>query len=351
MGQFVVLYSEKLREYDLGHVLREDRYDNFMDLFQRTLGHHPDFAVVEPAYATNSDLRLIHSQAYIERVERYKSKDPFDTPLSPGFVRAAKLLAGAGKYAGELVWSGEYNKAFVVGGGVQHASRDQEKGFGVFSDVGICAQNLMANYGVKKIMVLDTDAHAGDGIYKIFAEDPRVFYMSVHQDPSTLYPGKGFMDEIGVGSGEGFSVNVPLPPDTGPEAYEYTLTELFTPLAEEFRPEIILMVDGSDPHFTDQITQMGLTLEGIRMVGQIASDTAQRLCAGRLVDFIGSGYSSNQTIVSLGWLASMAGVTGIEVALEEPVPIPHGPGNRMQEAKAIVRSLQSKLAAYWPCFR
>jgi len=351
VSKFAVLYSERLKDYDLGHVLTRDRYENFLNLFHKTLGRHSGFTIVVPPSATHSDLRLIHTEEYIQRIEKCESKDPLDTPLSPSFVRGAKLLAGAGKCAGELVCSGEYNKAFVVGGGVQHASRDQEKGFGVFSDVGICAQNLMASYGVKKIMILDTDAHAGDGIYKIFAEDPRVFYMSLHQDPSTLYPGKGFMDEIGVGSGEGFSVNVPLPPDTGPEAYEYILTELFIPLAEELRPEIILMVDGSDPHFTDQITQMGLTLEGIRMVGEIASDTAHRICAGKLVDFIGSGYSPNQEIVSLGWLASMAGVTGIEVALEEPVPIPPRLGNRMHEAKAIVRSLQSKLSSYWSCFR
>ena len=352
MGEFAVLYSEKLREYDLGHVLKKDRYENFMRLFQKNLGYHSDFTIVSPPYATDSDLRLVHTQEYIQRVDRCESRDPLDTPLSPAFVRAARLLAGAGKYAGELVHSGKYNKAFVIGGGVQHASRDHEKGFGVFSDVGICAQNLMKTFGVRKIMILDADAHAGDGIYEIFAEDPRVLYLSIHQDPSTLYPGKGFMHEVGNGLGEGYSVNVPLPPRAGYRAYEHALNKLFIPLAEKFEPEIILMVDGSDPHFTDRITQMGLTLEAIKMVATVVSKTADKICAGRLVDFVGSGYSSNQEIVSLGWLASIAGVTGIEVPLEEPSPIPPDlkPDSGLEEAKEIVRCVQSKLCPYWTCF-
>ncbi|NVM22045.1 MAG: hypothetical protein HWN68_09735 [Desulfobacterales bacterium] len=351
MCKFAILYSEKLKEYDLGHVLTQDRYQNFIELFQERLGHYSDFRIVTPPYATDSDLKLIHTEDYIRRVERCESRDPFDTPLSPGLVRAAKLLAGAGKYAGEIVHSGEYAKAFVIGGGVQHASRNREKGFGVFSDVGICAQNLVQNFGVTKILIIDTDAHAGDGIYEIFSEDPRVLYLSMHQDPSTLYPGKGFVDEIGNGLGKGYSVNVPLPPHAGDTVYEYALNQVFIPLAEEFEPEIILMVDGSDPHFTDRITQMGLTLKGIKMVATLVSETADRICAGKLVDFVGSGYSSSPQIVSLGWLASIAGVTGTEVAIEEPQPIPPDlkPDRGLKEARETVRSIKNRLSAYWTC--
>jgi acetoin utilization protein AcuC len=226
------------------------------------------------------------------------------------------------------------------------------KGFGVFSDVGICAQNLVQNFGVTKVLIIDTDAHAGDGVYEIFSEDPRVLYLSMHQDPSTLYPGKGFVDEIGNGLGKGYSVNVPLPPHAGDTVYEYALNQVFVPLAEEFEPEIILMVDGSDPHFTDRITQMGLTLKGIKMVATLVSEAADRICAGKLIDFVGSGYSSNLQIVTLGWLASIAGVTGTEVAIEEPHPIPPDlkPDRGLKEARETVRSIKNRLSAYWTCF-
>jgi acetoin utilization protein AcuC len=346
--KFAVLYRETLKEYDLGHVLRDDRYENFIDLFKRTLGSHPEFRIVVPPYAAHSDLRLVHTEAYIERIEKCESKDPLDTPLSPAFVRATKLLAGAG----ELVCSGKCSKAFVVGGGVQHARRDREKGFGVFSDVGICAQNLMNNFGVKRVLILDTDAHFGDGIYDIFADDPSVLYISIHQDPSTLYPGKGFIDEMGEGLGKGYSVCVPLPPRSGYQVYKYVLDQLIIPLTQEFKPELILLVDGSDPHFTDQITHMGLTLEGIKMVGSTVSDMADKICGGKLVDFVGSGYSANLDVVSLGWLASIAGVTGFDVSLEEPIPMSPDlkPETGLGEAEAVVRALQSKLEPYWTCF-
>jgi acetoin utilization protein AcuC len=352
MSKYAVIYDPKLKEYDLGHVLKQDRYQVFIDLFKQNFGRHPDFEIIAPSYATQNDLKLIHTEAYIRRIERCESKDPFDTPLSPGFVRGTKLLAGAGKLAGELVQSGKYEKAFVVGGGVQHATRNHEKGFGVFSDVGICAENLMRKFGLNRILIIDTDAHAGDGIYEIFSNDPRVFFISIHQNPRTLYPGKGFVNEIGEGPGKGFSANIPMPPESGDHTYEYVLNEIVNPIAEEFRPEIILMVDGSDPHFSDRITRMGLTLNGIRSIGSIIGQLAANLCEGKVVDFIGSGYSDSLETVSLGWLASIAGVTGIQTELAELRSVPQAinPNNGLKEAAKIVKQVKNTIAHYWQCF-
>lgn len=235
---------------------------------------------------------------------------------------------------------------------MQHANREREKGFGVFSDVGICAENLLSNFGLERILVIDTDAHAGDGLYEIFCTDSRVLFLSIHQDPLTVYPGKGFVHEIGEGEGTGYSVNIPLSPGSADRTYEYVLIEIFTPLAEEFRPEMILMVDGADPHFTDRITQMGMTLEGISMVGRFVGRTAAEICQGKIVSFVGSGYSSNPQIVSLGWLASIVGVTGVELCVEEPEPIPAGLqlDQGLKEAKDVVRLIQAQLSPYWKCF-
>ena len=347
-----VLYSHKIKEYDLGHVLTAERFDNFLQLFEEKFGDNRDIELVEPTYATEDDLRLIHSNEYIKRIERLESRDQFDTPLSPGLVRAAKLLAGAGKLAGELVQLQRFDKAFVIGGGVQHARRDHEKGFGVFSDVGICAENLMCHHGVKRILILDADAHAGDGIYSIFSKDPRVLFISIHQDPHSLYPGTGLPYQIGEGKGKGYSVHVPLPPGSSDGAYKYVLDNIFVPLVREFQPELILMVDGSDPHFTDRITQMALTLEGIYMIGKTVKKIADEVCQGKVIDFPGSGYSYHPRVVSMGWLASIAGVTGIEFETDEPIPIPEElkRDQRLSETKRVVRVVQENLAPYWKCF-
>ncbi len=352
MTKFALLYSENLKEYDLGHVLTQERYQHFMDLFADQLGGHPDFEIVTPVPASEADLLLVHTEDYIRRVERLESRDPWDTPLSPGLVRAAKLLAGAGKLAGELTFTGRYRKSFVVGGGVQHANRTQERGFGVFSDVGVCAEHLKKNFGVQRLLVIDTDAHAGEGLYDIFEDDPQVLVISVHQNPATLYPGRGFVKDIGRGAGRGYSVNVPLPPRSGDQVYEYVLQEIFAPLAEEFAPEIILMVDGSDPHYTDRLTSMGVTLAGIRLIGALISRKAEEVCQGRVVDFVGSGYSADPDMVSWGWLASIAGVSGVDLEVAEPGPLPAAirPDAGLTEAREMARSLKSVLSGYWRCF-
>lgn len=347
-----ILYSAKMKEYDLGHVLKGNRYENFINLFREKISQNSQIEVVEPPSATFQDLTLVHTPDYIRRVERYQSRDPHDTPLSPSVVRAAKLLAGAGKRAGELVQSGKFNKALVVGGGVQHAGRNYEKGFGIFSDVGICAENLMKNYGLKRILILDTDAHAGDGIYGIFAQDPRVLFISIHQDTRTLYPGPSYRNPLGEDDGKGYSVNVPLLPGTGDQAYEHVMDKIVTPLTEEFQPEIILMVDGSDPHFSDRITQMGMTLDGIYRIAKKIKELAEQVCWGKVVDFAGSGYDPKGSLYPRGWLTSLCGLSGIETSLEEPYAFPpeltvH---RGLAETKTIVEALQKKLSFRWKCF-
>ena len=347
-----IIYSEKMKEYDLGHVLTGERYRSFMRLFKEKLGDNPLFEIVEPSYASEADLKLVHTEEYIRRVDRCESRDPYDTPLSPGVVRAAKLMAGAGKLAGELVQWGRFNNAVVIGGGVQHAGTDYEKGFGIFSDVGICTNNLVRNCGLRRILILDTDAHAGDGIYGIFADDPRVLFISIHQDPRTLYPGPKYRNPIGEEKGEGYSVNVPLLPGTGNLAYEHVLNNVFVPLAEEFRPELMIMVAGSDTHFMDRITNMGLTLQGIYMIAEKVRQTANRVCRGKVVAFAGSGYDPKGTLFARGWLASICGLTGIEFDLNEPYAIPQGYRSdyAVPETKRIVETVRAKLASYWTCF-
>lgn len=352
MNRFGILYDDKLEDYNLGHVIQGGRFQNFVDHLNAFLARHPEFEVVSPPAASDDDLRLVHTDAYIQRIDSCIGLDPQDTPLSPGFVRAARLLAGAGKLAGELVQSGTHDKAFVAGGGVQHATRDREKGFGVFSDVGICAENLMRNFAVQRVLVVDTDAHAGDGLYRIFSEDPRVLLISIHQDPCTLYPGTGFPHEIGSGRGAGYSVQVPLPPGAGDWSYERVIDEIVSPLAGAFWPEVLLLVDGCDTHFSDQITDMGLTLQGIRRIGERMGRLAAKLCQGRLVDFIGSGYSRDPNLVSLGWLASLSGATGVPVDLEgiEVLPPHLKPDAGLEETMEIVAGVKKELAPYWSCF-
>jgi acetoin utilization deacetylase AcuC-like enzyme len=130
------------------------------------------------------------------------------------------------------------------------------------------------------------------------------------------------------------------------------LDNVFVPLAEEFQPQVILMVDGSDTHFSDRITDMGLTLKGIYMIADKVRQTAEKVCQGKVIAFDGSGYDAKGVLFPRGWLTSICGLTGMEINLEEPYPVPAGHRRDFAtpETKVIVQATRAKLAPYWKCF-
>ena len=349
-----IVYSDDMKTYDFGpgHPFRGDRYANFMRLFRKQAAN---FEIIEPRYASDDELLLVHDRIYVDFLEG-ESKGIWlpsyrfltaDTPLRPGIGKAARLIVGASLTATELVWKGEFTRAVGVGGGLHHARSNYGAGFCIYNDVAVCVQNLIQNHGLERILILDTDAHAGDGTCEIFYDEPRVLFIDLHQDPLTLYPGTGFLHETGAGDGRGYTVNVPMPPAASDDAYEYVLDELFAPLAEEFSPQIIIRNGGSDPHFADELTNLGLTLDGLRMVGSKVREVSDRVCDGRAVDLVGSGY--NQTVLPYGWLSSVAGLAGMDIEPKEPFVFSLKRDYRLQQTKELVDDIKAKLKDFWRC--
>jgi len=350
-----IVYSDEMRNYDFGpgHPFRGDRYANFMRLFEEKV---TDFEVIEPRYASDEELLLVHDKGYVDFLEgaskgiwlpssRFLSPD---TPAQPGIGKAARLIAGASLTASELVWEGKFSRVVGVGGGMHHATTAYGAGFCIYNDVAICVRNLIQKYNLDRILVLDTDAHAGDGTCHIFYQEPKVLFIDLHQDPRTLYPGTGFAHEIGAEEGKGYTVNVPMPPGASDAAYEYALDEVFAPLAEEFEPQIIIRNGGSDPHFADELTNLGLTLDGFRMVGRKVREVADKVCGGRAVDLVGSGY--NQSVLPYGWLALIAGLAGLDVDIQEPFVFSLKRDYRLEETKKVVEEVKANLKGFWRCF-
>jgi acetoin utilization protein AcuC len=349
--KIAMMYSEEMSAYDfgIGHPFRGDRYGNFMRFF-REMMLDEKIDVVEPKYATNGDLMLVHDADYIEYIEKSaKIGEPLygDTPILPGMDKAAKLIAGSSMMAGELVADGDFDSTVGLGGGMHHASFSREAGFCIFNDVAICAKNLLLRKGLKRVLILDTDAHAGDGTSEIFYDDPSVLFISIHQDPHTLYPGRCFAYEIGADDGEGYNVNVPIPPRSSYRSYEYILDEIFVPLAMEFRPDIIIRNGGSDPHFADELTELGLTLEGFKMIGMYVREVADEVCDGKVVDLPGSGY--NPIVLPCAWTSLICGMAGIDVELEEPVPVPGWLSDvkTRPRTEKVVDEVKVNLRSYW----
>lgn len=352
----VMTFHEKFRQYDLGegHPYRGDRFINAINFFkEQNLIGLPHLVVVEPRPASKEDLLRVHDEIYVNLVFRLASESkPYDieTPVSPQILEAALLIVGGALECGKAIYSGQVRRGISLGGGFHHAGKDYGGGFCLFNDIAVLIEYLRAEKGVKKFLVLDYDVHAGNGTSDIYYRDPTVLFISIHQDPRTLYPGTGFTWQIGEGEGKGYNVNVPLPPGTGDASYLYAVKEIFVPLAEEFKPEIIIANGGSDPHFADALGDLSLTAKGFFALSSLLRETANKVCGGKLIMLVGSGY--NPKVLPLCWYALAAGAVGLQdFNLKEPYPPPVEPPLVRKKVEGVIEELKSLLKEKWTCFR
>jgi len=347
-----IIHHEKFKQYDLGptHPFRGDRFVRAMDfLEERGLLDLPNVSVFKPETAGKDDLLTVHTEEYVDYIFKLaEAGEPYDldTPVSKPILEALMLIIGGALMVGRLIYSGEVDRVVLLGGGFHHAGRDYGGGFCLFNDIAILVERLRRKYGVKRILILDYDVHFGNGTSSIYYRDPTVLFISLHQDPRTIYPGTGFVTEIGEGEGEGFNVNIPLPPRTGEKAYLHIFREVFIPLAEEFKPEIIIGNGGSDAHFADSLGSLGLTTKGFFEISKTVSEVADRVCGGRVVLMVGSGY--NPKVLPHCWYALISGLTGLEeLGLEDPYPPPRDPWQNIEYVKKILNEIRAVLGKYW----
>jgi len=355
-NRVIMTFHENFRQYDLGegHPFRGDRFANAMRLFEsQGLFSLSQIVLVEPQPASREDLLRIHKEDYVDLIFRLaKENKPYDieTLVSPAILEAAMLIVGGAIRCGEAVFGGEAKRAVSLGGGYHHAGRDYGGGFCLFNDIAILVEHLRTKYGVRRFLILDYDVHFGNGTSDIYYRDPNVLYISLHQDPRTIYPGTGFVWQIGEGAGEGFNVNVPLPPGTGDSTYLYALNEIFVPLADEFKPEIIIANGGSDPHFADMLGDLSLTVKGFFDLSRLIKETADKVCGGKLVLMPGSGYNPN--VLPLCWYALVAGVVGLEeINVKDPYNPPQEPPFCRKKVESRIDELKSLFKKKWACFR
>jgi acetoin utilization protein AcuC len=361
-----VLYQEGLKEYDFGpgHPFRGDRYVNFHRFLRQNLAEDDVYRVLEAAPASDGDLRLICSDDYIRFTGEYYRRANLGDSFSGEFFRyhssdnlpigrpgkleeAARLVVGQAREAADLVWQGRFHKVVSIGGGLHHAKPSSGEGFCLYNDVAFAALYLLKEYKLERVAVLDTDAHAGNGTAAYFYRDRRVLFIDLHQDPSGLYPGTGFANQIGEGEGRGFTVNIPLPPGAGDASYRLAFESIVEPLVAEFRPQIIIRNGGSDPHFADGLTDLGLTLGGFRMIGEKTRRLAE-FCGGREIDLIASGY--NEAVLPPAWLALITSLAGMEMEIAEPVP-GSPPPDPLSSTARVISEVRGNLKDYWPSLR
>ncbi|HSJ10386.1 MAG TPA: acetoin utilization protein AcuC, partial [Longimicrobiales bacterium] len=225
--------------------------------------------VVTPRVATESEILAVHAPEYVAAVKRASAGDSSaslqqfglgsdDVPIVPGMHDASLTICGATLHAAELVASGAVQRAFSIAGGLHHARRAEAAGFCVYNDLAVAARMLQRVHGMR-VLIVDIDAHHGDGTQWLFYDDPEVLTFSLHESGAFLFPGTGFIDELGSGDGYGYSVNVPLDPHTGDASFLHALGELLPPIADAFGPDIVLLQAGCDAHVLDPLTHLRCT--------------------------------------------------------------------------------------------
>lgn len=258
-----------------------------------------------PRAASVDELALIHTPAYIQRVqhaaervarleEESGRKTRFfatDTYVSEKSYEAAIYAAGAPLTAIDAVLQGTVDNAYcLVRPPGHHALADNAMGFCLFNNVAIAARYAIEKHGLERVMIIDYDVHHGNGTQDAFYADPRVLYFSTHQAP--FYPGTGLSDERGSGAALGTTVNVPLPATTDFAPYEAVFRQVMAPLADRFDPQLILVSAGFDAHWSDPLGQMYLSTAAFAKLNEIILKLAQTLCAGRLVMVQEGGYNT-----------------------------------------------------------
>ena len=278
---------------------------------------------VEPRPATREELERVHPAIYLDAVERFCSAgggrlDP-DTAVVPESWEAAVLAAGAGVDAIERLDAGEADAAFcAVRPPGHHATPTRGMGFCIVNNVAVTAAALAARG--EKVLVVDYDAHHGNGTQDAFYDDPRVIYVSMHEYP--LYPGTGSLHDVGTGAGAGATVNFPLPAGATGDVYLAAVDEVLAPLVDAEQPTWLIISAGFDAHRADPLTGLGLTSGDY-------FDLTRRLLefapAGRRIVFLEGGYDLRALADSSA--AALAALAGEEL---RPEPSSSGgPGHQV----------------------
>jgi acetoin utilization protein AcuC len=298
-----IIYHPKYKLYDLGkgHPFNPIRAEMVLDLLCE-LGYNAD--CIEPESVTPEMLYSIHDENYVNAIEalskgkKLKNDEMFglgtlDNPVAKGMAEGARYQAGGTLLAARLLIKGEAKKVLQLGGGFHHAHKNLASGFCIYNDLALAIKE-MTNYGWH-VAYIDVDVHHGDGVQEIFYSDDKVMTISLHESGEYLFPGTGFIHELGQGMGRSLKLNVPLDPFTEGESYIEVMNGIIDPALKWFRPDALVVMVGADAHFSDPLADLMLTTIDYENIFRRILGFADNYSNGKVMFTLGGGYSLTAT--------------------------------------------------------
>lgn len=244
--------------------------------------------------ADEKQIARVHDPDYIRELDRFAEQGggrmDADTVVSPESYQIAKLACGAGIAAVDaLLTKGQNRAACLVRPPGHHALADRAMGFCLFNNIAVAAAHAVEQHGLSRILIVDWDVHHGNGTQDLFYRNENVFFLSVHRHP--FYPGTGHIDETGTGPGLGKTANLPIRFGTSRADYFFQFQTALEDIADQFRPELVLLSAGFDAHHLDPVGSLGLETEDYIKLTKLVVDVAQTHAGGRLSSFLEGGYN------------------------------------------------------------
>lgn len=272
----------------------------------RAAGLDEELLLLAPREASRAELERVHSREHVERMCAVSAAGGGDagggyTPMDGRSFDLALLSAGSALTAVEVVLSGAAANAHaMLRRSGHHAWRDSGYGFCIFNNCAVAARAAQVDFGLERVAIVDIDAHHGNGTEAIFAADPSVLAISIHQDRS--FPVEtGSVETVGEGPAAGTNVNVNLPAGTGDPGYLDAVDRIVVPILRQYRPELLVVACGVDASLFDPLSRLGVTAAGFAAIAGRLLDLADDVCSGRLVSVQEGGYS--HVYAPFCWLA------------------------------------------------
>ncbi len=350
MSNTAIVYSDDYLLHKTGHKHPESpaRLRVIMRELQKSgILTNENVSVVEPQPIKQPQLTRVHTQDYVRFIKNFciqggGSLDE-DTEASTQSYEVALLAAGGAVHAVDLVMAGKYRNAFAfVRPPGHHAGPNYAMGFCLFNNVAVAASELVHKYNLKRVLILDIDAHHGNGTHDIFYETNKVLFISMHEDP-TAFPLTGFTNEVGKSGGKGYTVNIPFPNGTDDRTYLKAFNEIAVPIIRQYKPRFMLLSTGFDNHYTDPVGHLILSAQSYIKIFDTALELASQYCQDKLVSVLEGGYN----LQNMGKLACATTARMAEIPYKLKDKHPGATMKTRKTAEKVIEKAKRIQSTFW----